>query len=81
MAVDRYTKLVLTVIAVCLIWLSVGGPSLVSPVAAQSGYERVILYGWVDESGAERRLPTMFRDETPEQRRQPRALPMWQENK
>jgi hypothetical protein len=82
MAVDRYTKLVLTVIAACLVWLSVGGPSLVSPVSAQNtGHEKVVLAGWVDESGFERRLPSMFKDDTPEQRRQPRALPMWQENK
>ena len=28
MVVDRYTKAVLSVIAACLVWLSVGGPSL-----------------------------------------------------
>ena len=50
MSVDRYTKLMLTVIAVCLVWLSVGGPSLITPVRAQVG-DRVILAGWVDESG------------------------------
>ena len=50
MAVDRYTKLVLTVIAVCLVWLSVGGPSLIAPVSAQA--DGVLLRGWVDESGA-----------------------------
>ena len=49
MAVDRYTKLVLTVIAVCLVWLSMGGPSLITPVSAQA--EGVLLRGWVDESG------------------------------
>jgi hypothetical protein len=46
---DRYTKLVLTVIAVCLVWLSVGGPSLITPVSAQS--DRVYLAGWVDDAG------------------------------
>jgi hypothetical protein len=51
MALDRYTKLVLTVIAVCLVWISVGGPSLITPVRAQGG-DRVILAGWVDERGA-----------------------------
>ena len=53
MSVDRYTKLMLTVIAVCLVWLSLGGPSLLTPVSAQQGVqgERVILAGWVDENG------------------------------
>jgi hypothetical protein len=53
MVVDRYTKLVLTVIAVCLVWLSIGGPSLLTPVSAQQGGlgDRVILAGWVDEKG------------------------------
>ena len=50
MAVDRYTKGILTVIAVCLVWLSLGGPSLIAPVEAQVG-DRVILAGWIDESG------------------------------
>ena len=50
MALDRYTKLVLTVIAVCLVWLSIGGPSMITPVQAQG--DRVILAGWVDERGA-----------------------------
>jgi hypothetical protein len=50
MAIDRYTKLVLTVIAVCLVWLSVGGPSLITPVSAQA--DSVLLRGWVDETGA-----------------------------
>ena len=49
MSVDRYTKLLLTVIALCLVWLSVGGPSLITPVSAQS--DRVYLAGWVDDAG------------------------------
>ena len=52
MAVDRYTKAVLTVIAVCLVWLSLGGPSMMTPVSAQADGNRVILAGWVDETGA-----------------------------
>jgi hypothetical protein len=51
MSVDRYTKAVLTLIAVCLVWLSLGGPSLIAPVSAQATGDRVILAGWVDESG------------------------------
>ena len=58
MAVDRYTKLVLTVIAVCLVWLSlsVGGPSLMTPVSAQTN-QRVLIAGWVDESGGRPFVP------------------------
>ena len=58
MAVDRYTKLVLTVIAVCLVWLSVGGPSLIAPVSAQTG-DRVVLAGWVDEKGLVVKFPAV----------------------
>jgi hypothetical protein len=62
MAMDRYTKLVLTVIAVCLVWLSVGGPSMITPVSAQA--DGVLLRGWIDESGAVISFPkaTPFRD-------------------
>jgi hypothetical protein len=58
MAVDRYTKLVLTVIAVCLVWLSLGGPSLMTPVSAQVG-DRVILAGWLDRNGVVIKFPTV----------------------
>lgn len=56
MTADRYTKMVLTVIAVCLVWLSMGGPSLLTPVSAQSD-QRVLLAGWVDDKGNVRSLP------------------------
>jgi hypothetical protein len=49
MSVDRYTKVVLTVIAVCLVWVSLGGPSLITPVSAQVG-DRVVLAGWLDQN-------------------------------
>ena len=49
---DRYTKAVLTVIAACLVWLSLGGPSLITPVNAQADEQRVLLRGWVDQNGA-----------------------------
>ena len=55
MSVDRYTKLVLTVIAVCLVWLSVGGPSLLTPVNAQAD-QRVLIAGWVDGDGRVQQL-------------------------
>ena len=44
---DRYTQAVLTVIAVCLLWLTLGGAP---PVEAQGG-PRVYLAGWVDADG------------------------------
>lgn len=52
MAGDRYTKAVLTVIAACLVWLSLGGPSLITPVNAQADAQPVLLRGWVDQNGA-----------------------------
>jgi hypothetical protein len=63
MAVDRYTKLVLTVIAVCLVclvWLSAGGPSLATPVGAQTD-QRVLVGGWVDVKGNVVRFPEVAR--------------------
>ena len=50
MTIDRYTKVVLTVIALCLVWLSVGGPSLITPVSAQDA-QRVVLTGWTGQDG------------------------------
>ena len=58
MAVDRYTKAVLTLIAVCLVWLSLGGPSLITPASAQGDTtEQILLRGWVDEKGNVVRFP------------------------
>ncbi len=59
---DRYTKFVLTIIAVCLVWLSLGGPALIPGTQAQaaqsgSGYDRVLVAGWIDRRGAEHKLP------------------------
>ena len=36
MRADRYTKVVLTIIAACLVWLSLGGPQILSAVHAQT---------------------------------------------
>ena len=60
--VDRYTKLVLTVIAICLVWIALGGPSLLTPVNAQQGGlgDRVILAGWVDTNGTVRQFPNPY---------------------
>lgn len=61
MFVDRYTKVVLTVIAICLVWLSVGGPSMITPVSAQQAGvgDQVILAGWVDEKGFVVKFPAV----------------------
>ncbi len=81
MTVDRYTKVVLTVIAACLVWLSLGGPSLITPVQAQN--DRVYLAGWVDERGTARAFPHV-----PENVRAqptippaPAPLPIWVTNR
>ena len=58
MSFDRYTKVILTVIAVCLVWLSLGGPTLIAPVNAQAG-DRVVLAGWVDEKGFVVKFPAV----------------------
>jgi hypothetical protein len=70
MRIDTYTKVILTVIALCLIWLSLGGPSPLPSVSAQgkqtqsSGYGRVVIAGWVDENNAEHPLPSAKTDAT-----------------
>jgi hypothetical protein len=46
MTIDLYTKAVLTVIAACLAWISIGGPSLITSVQAQPEGQRVIIAGW-----------------------------------
>jgi hypothetical protein len=51
MSVDRYTKAVLTVIALCLVWIALGGPSPIKPVSAQNEGQRVIIAGWTDPTG------------------------------
>ena len=52
MRIDGYTKVVLTIIAACLVWLSVGGPNLLPTAHAQVGTNpRVLIAGWVDVRG------------------------------
>jgi hypothetical protein len=58
MRIDVYTRFVLTVIAVCLVWLSLGGPSLLGKAHAQekqraavTQWDRVVIAGWVDAEG------------------------------
>ena len=81
MSADRYTKIVLTVIAACLIWSSLGGPSLISPVSAQS--DRVYIAGWIDQDGSFRSLPRPAGQEKaaePGRAVSPAPLPIWQWN-
>ena len=55
MRIDAYTKVVLTVIAACLV--SLGGPWLVTSVAAQDNRaNRVVLAGWIDATGSLRSM-------------------------
>ena len=78
MTVDRYTKAVLTVIAVCLVWLSLGGPSLLPTVNAQNP-NVVYLGGWVDALGATRPFPNpppVYGKPEPGKRIQPAPFPV-----
>ena len=77
MTVDRYTKVVLTVIALCLVWIALGGPSVITPVSAQN--DRVYLAGWIEEGGAFRPFPRMPAAGKPEAGKPvpPAPLPVW----
>jgi hypothetical protein len=50
MRIDRYTKVILTIIAACLVWLSVGGTRLLPSVQAQ-----------VPQRAATRPFPTVIK--------------------
>lgn len=57
MRIDSYTKFLLTVIALCLVWLSLGGPALLPIAKAQNlpgnqSETRVLMTGWMDKEGA-----------------------------
>jgi hypothetical protein len=82
MAVDRYTKAVLTVIAVCLVWLSFGGSSPVARVNAQISEQRVIVTGWMDQNGAVRPFPAPYwaGKSEPGKPVPPSPLPIWNTN-
>ncbi len=55
MRIDSYTKFVLSVIAACLVWLSLGGPALFTVAQAQypagGTGDRVLISGWIDGTG------------------------------
>lgn len=44
--VDRYTKVILTIIAACLVWNVFGGSIQMKPALAQSGPVHVIVDAW-----------------------------------
>lgn len=46
MATDWYTRVMLTIIALCLVWLSLGGPSLIGPVRAENAPQDVVIAGF-----------------------------------
>jgi hypothetical protein len=56
--VDLYTKVILTVIACCLVWLCLGGSGVQTSLQAESGGNRVILAGWVGPNGVIHQLPS-----------------------
>ena len=59
MRIDAYTKAVLTIIAVALVWIAAGGPSLIPGVEAQASSQRVVIVGWEDRLGYGYTLPGM----------------------
>jgi len=56
---DVYTKLMLTIIACCLVWLCLTGAFPITALEAQtpSAPDRVLLAGWVDSNGYVRTFP------------------------
>ena len=58
MRTDLYTKVVLTVIAGCLLSICLGQASSLTSLNAQSREpDRVLITGWVDETGFVKKLP------------------------
>ena len=81
MRIDLYTRAVLTVIALCLVYLCIDRASVASTVQAQSQegqfqrqlLQRVVIAGWLDSEGQERRLP----GDVPGNVKGPRPLPVF----
>jgi hypothetical protein len=58
MRIDAYTKLVLTIIAIALVWIAAGRPNLVPAAEAQDRTPtRVVVVGWEDGAAGSRSLP------------------------
>ena len=58
MRIDAYTKVILTIIAACLVYLSFGGRAVMPVARAESDGSRVLITGWVDADGRIQRLPS-----------------------
>lgn len=58
MKTDFYTRAVLTVIAVCLVYLSLRGAALLPVAHAAPETTRVLVSGWVDSGGYIHKLDT-----------------------
>jgi hypothetical protein len=60
MRVDIYTKAILTIIAVCLLWLCLRGTTVIPVAEAQtsSATQKVHVAGWIDANGEVHLLPT-----------------------
>lgn len=56
MRIDFYTRAVLTVIALCLVWIAIGGPAVL-PAAEAQGVTRVMIVGWEASGGSDKKLP------------------------
>ena len=81
MRIDLYTKAVLTVIALCLVYLCLDRASVAPSVQAQAQegqfqrqlLQRVVIAGWLDAEGQERRLPA----NVPSNPKGPQPLPVF----
>jgi|Tabmets5t2r1_1033131.scaffolds.fasta_scaffold257401_1 hypothetical protein len=71
MRIDLYTRMMLTIIAACLVWLSFGVPSLATPMQAQ-GVTHVVISGWMDEKGITHSLSSCCGQS---------SLPVWVSNR
>jgi hypothetical protein len=58
MKTDTYTKVVLTIIAACLIWQCIDRSNVMPVAQTLEEPNRIYLSGWVDESGVVKRLPS-----------------------
>jgi len=58
MRIDAYTKVVLTIIAACLVYLAFAGRAVMPVARAESDGSRVLITGWVDADGRVQRLPS-----------------------
>jgi hypothetical protein len=71
MRIDLYTRVMLTIIAACLVWLSLGGSAVLTDAHAQS-QSHVLIAGWIDHSGKKHTLECCGNEA---------ALPVWVVNK